>query len=85
MQIPSSLRHEVRGARQVTLSAATVAEALALLERSHPPLYKSVCDETGAVRRHVHLFINSSLVHRLDAKLADGDTLSIMPAVSGGS
>ena len=74
-------------APELTLSAATVRAALQQLERSHPMLYQSICDETGAVRRHVHLFVNNTFVHDregIDTTLAPGDVLSIMPAVSGG-
>jgi molybdopterin synthase sulfur carrier subunit len=69
------------------VSAATVGEALRQLEQHHPAVYRSVCDETGAVRRHVHLFVNMDLllgVNNFEAPLDPGDTLFIMPAVSGG-
>ena len=52
-----------------------------------PSLYRSVCDETGAVRRHVNLFVNTSHVRDregLDTALAPGDVVTILPAVSGG-
>ncbi|MBI2478582.1 MAG: MoaD family protein [Planctomycetia bacterium] len=86
--VPATLRsycHEA-GA-ELIISAATVRSALEQIERSHPDLYKSICDETGAVRRHVHLFVNDHFIHDregLDTALAPGDVLSIMPAVSGG-
>jgi len=88
VQIPATLRaycHEATA--ELMLSAATVRAALVQMERSHPMLYQSICDETGAVRRHVHLFVNNSFVsdrEGLDTALAPGDVLSIMPAVSGG-
>lgn len=81
------LRCECGGAAELSVSAATVRAALEQLERSHPALYRSVCDETGAVRRHVNLFVNNSFLpprEGLDASLAAGDILTIMPAVSGG-
>jgi MoaD family protein len=85
--IPGVLRACCAGARELTLSAATVRAALEQLERSHPPLYRSVCDETGAVRRHVNLFVNIDNIRDgagLDTALASGDIITIMPAVSGG-
>ncbi len=85
--IPGVLRDCCAGAGELTVSAATVRAALEQLERSHPPLYRSVCDETGAVRRHVNLFVNVDNIRDragLDTALASGDTLTIMPAVSGG-
>ena len=88
IQIPATLRAYCQDATaELILSAATVRAALEQLERSHPTLYQSICDETGAVRRHIHLFVNNTFVHDregLDTALAPGDVLSIMPAVSGG-
>ena len=87
VHIPTPLRAECGGAAELTLSAPTVRAALKQLAESHPALYRSVCDETGAVRRHVNLFVNNSFLHQregLDTALAPGDVLTIMPAVSGG-
>ena len=61
--------------------------ALDQLEDRHPALHRSVCHETGAVRRHVNLFVNKSHVRDrdgLDTALAPGDVLTILPTVSGG-
>ena len=88
VQIPATLRSYCHDATaELIISAATVRSALEELERSHPTLYQSICDETGTVRRHIHLFVNNVFVHGregLDVVLAPGDVLSIMPAVSGG-
>ena len=85
--LPGPLRECVGGASELTLAAPSVRAALAELERTHPALYRSVCDETGTVRRHVNVFVNQSDVRDrkgLDTALAPGDVLSILPAVSGG-
>jgi sulfur-carrier protein len=87
IQVPSPLRGCCAGAAALSLSASTVRAALEQIERSHPALYRSVCDETGAVRRHVNLFVNTADVRDregLDTALASGDVITILPAVSGG-
>lgn len=87
IRVPTVLRQYCDGAERLTLVAQTVRAALEELERHHPRLYRSVCDETGAVRRHVNLFVNTSHIRDLDGLdtgLAPGDTLTILPAVSGG-
>ncbi|PQO33993.1 MoaD/ThiS family protein [Blastopirellula marina] len=87
VQIPSSLRAECGGSSQLELRAATVHEALEVLQRTQPGLYQSVCDETGTLRKHMNLFVNDSLLSRRDGpqtELHSGDTLYIMTAVSGG-
>jgi MoaD family protein len=87
IRFPSVLRAYCAGARELNLSAPSVRAALEQIERRHPSLYRSICDETGAVRRHVNLFVNTSHVsdrEGLDTALVAGDVLTILPAVSGG-
>jgi len=85
--VPGPLRPACGGATELTISAPTVREALAEIERRYPALYRGVCEETGGVRRHVNLFVNSSHIRDakgLDTTLAPGDVVAIIPAVSGG-
>jgi molybdopterin converting factor small subunit len=87
IHLASMLRAESGGEADVELTAATVREALDQLEQTRPAVYRCVCDETGAVRPHIHLFVNSTLVlvpGGFDMALDSGDVLSIMTAVSGG-
>ena len=85
--VPGPLRAYCDGARLLSLHATTVRASLDQLEREHPALYRNVCDETGAVRRHINVFVNSAHMRDLDGldtELASGDTIIILPAVSGG-
>jgi molybdopterin converting factor small subunit len=87
IHVPAALRACCAGSTELQVSAPSVRAALERIERSHPALYRSVCDETGAVRRHVNLFVNTANVRDregLDTMLANGDVLTILPAVSGG-
>jgi sulfur-carrier protein len=87
LHIPRPLRPECNGAAELRLPAASVRDALEQLKRDQPPLYRSVCDETGTVRRHVNLFVNNDHIRDrdgLDTMLAAGDVVHILPAVSGG-
>jgi molybdopterin synthase sulfur carrier subunit len=87
VHVPPTLRDCCAGSRELPVEAATVRAALDALERSHPALHRSICDETGAVRRHVNLFVNRSHVRELqglDTPLRAGDVLFVLPAVSGG-
>ena len=87
IHLPAALRGYCAGVSKLALSAASVRAALEQIERSHPALYRSVCDETGTVRRHVNLFVNTSHIRDregLDTVLMPGDVITILPAVSGG-
>jgi MoaD family protein len=87
IRVPAVLRAYCDGSSELEVSAESVREALAALEREHPSLHRNVCDETGAVRRHVNVFVNAESardLEGLDTALAPGDVLTILPAVSGG-
>jgi MoaD family protein len=87
VHVPGPLRGDCGGVSELTLDAPTVRAVLDEIERRYPALYRGVCDETGAVRRHVNLFVNVSHVRDLDGLatgLSPGDVVIILPAVSGG-
>ena len=87
IHVPGPLRVYCAGAAQLSISAHTVRAALEDLERSQSALYRNVCDETGTVRRHLSVFVNSDNVRDLDGvdtPLTPGDVVTILPAVSGG-
>ena len=69
------------------MSAANVQAALDELERRFPMLHRRICDETGRLRPHLNVFVNSAHMcdrQGLDTVLESGDIITILPAVSGG-
>jgi molybdopterin converting factor small subunit len=88
VQVPGSLRVYCKGASALLLAAPTVRAALGDLEQNHAALHRNICDETGKVRQHINIFINTDntrdLDNGLDRALAPGDVVTILPAVSGG-
>ncbi|MCA1827282.1 MAG: MoaD/ThiS family protein [Myxococcales bacterium] len=87
IHLPTALRKYCDGHADVPVSAPTVGEALRELSRTQPSLYVNLCDETGKVRRHLNVFVNSDHMRDrkgLDTPLSDGDVVTILAAVSGG-
>lgn len=87
IHVPGPLRTYCAGVAQISISAPTVRAALEELDRSYSALHRNVCDETGKLRRHLNVFVNSDNVRDgdgVDTKLAPGDVVTILPAVSGG-
>jgi len=75
------------GAKEVALEAATLHDALEQLAVRFPSLKERLRDEHGKLRPHLALFVNDEDARLLgweDATLKDGDTVHVIPALSGG-
>ena len=87
LHIPAPLREYCGGQAELLLDGSNVRGLLRETERQYPALYRALCDETGRVRRHVNLFVNTDHIrdrHGLDTALTRGDLVTVLPAVSGG-
>ncbi|MEU8521448.1 MoaD/ThiS family protein [Streptomyces sp. NBC_01216] len=86
VRIPTILRTYTDGAKAVEGSGETLAELFADLESRHTGIEARIVDD-GALRRFVNVYLNDEDVRFLegiDTKLADGDNVTILPAVAGG-
>jgi molybdopterin converting factor small subunit len=71
----------------VTADGETVGQVFDDLVRQHPGLRDQVLTPDGELHRHLNVFLNDDDVRylgKLDAKVGEGDTLTLMPAVAGG-
>lgn len=87
VRIPTALRKLAEGREMVEVEGANVGEVLAGVRTQFPALAEQLVDENGKVRRFVNLFANDEDIRFLDeleTELADGDELSIVPAIAGG-
>lgn len=87
LRIPTQLRSLAGGNATVEVEAATVADALKGLEAAYPGFDDRLFDEGGKLRRFVNVFVADEDIRFLDGvdtPLADGATISIVPAVAGG-
>lgn len=87
VRIPTALRKLSEGKDVVAVDGANVGEVIANLRGVYPALAEQLVDESGKVRRFVNLFANDEDIRFLDeleTELADGDELSIVPAIAGG-
>jgi sulfur-carrier protein len=87
IRIPTPLRSYTQNKEEVTAPGATVGEVLLNLEKSFPGIGTRLMDEKGGVRRYVNIFHNDEdirFLKELETPVADGDKLSIIPAIAGG-
>jgi molybdopterin synthase sulfur carrier subunit len=91
VRIPTPLRKFTGGAESVTVDStagATVAAILQDIEGRHPGLKERICDDAGKVRRFVNVYVNGEdirFLSSLETPVKEGDEISIVPAIAGGS
>ena len=87
VKIPTILRTYTGGASEVSVSGATLVEALTDLDAQYPGIGARVLDDEGRLRRFVNVYVNDDDVRFLDdlaTATPDGTSISIIPAVAGG-
>ncbi|HEY2701380.1 MAG TPA: MoaD/ThiS family protein [Pseudonocardiaceae bacterium] len=86
VSIPTILRTHTGGEKSVEVSGSTLAEVIDSLEADHAGLKARLVKE-GTLHRFVNVYVNDEDVRftgGLEAKVADGDNVTILPAVAGG-
>ena len=87
VRIPAQLRSLTGGEREIVVEAATVHEAFAALEARYPGVTARIVGDDGQVRRFVNVFLENRDIRFLDGletTVGEGQTLSVVPAISGG-
>jgi len=88
VRIPTILRTYTAGAKTVDGAGDTLADLLTDLDGRHSGLRGRLITQEGALHKFVNVYVNDEDVRflgSLDAKLNDGDTVTILPAVAGGA
>jgi len=88
VRIPTPLRPMTGGKNVVEIAGNTVSEIIDNLGSAHPGIKERVYDEQGEVRRFINIYVNEEDIRFLtgkDTPLKDGDEVSIIPAIAGGS
>ncbi|MGD3111098.1 MoaD/ThiS family protein [Streptomyces sp. YGL11-2] len=86
VRIPTILRTYTDGEKAVKGTGATLAELFTDLESRHTGIRERLVDDKG-LRRFVNVYLNDEDVRFLQGistELADGDNVTILPAVAGG-
>ena len=87
VRIPTQLRSLSGGEGEVKVDGTTVGQILGALETAHPGFRERLFGDDGQLRRFVNVFVADEDVRflkGLDTVVAEGQTVSIIPAVAGG-
>jgi molybdopterin synthase sulfur carrier subunit len=88
VRVPTPLRKFTQGADEVDAQGSTMRALVEDLERNYPGIKERICDETGKVRRFVNVYVNGDdirFLQNLETDVKDGDSISIVPAIAGGT
>lgn len=87
VRIPTPLRRVTDGQDKVDAEGATLREIIDSMDSQFPGIKARICDDNGDLRNFVNVFVNGEDVRFMDgvdSATADGDEISIVPAVAGG-
>ena len=88
IRIPTILRTYTGGEKAVQGSGDTLTALLDDLDSRHSGLRGRLVTEDGSLHRFVNVYVNDEDVRflgGLETKLADGDNVTVLPAVAGGA
>lgn len=87
VRIPSQLKSLTKNSKEIVLEASNILELIDNMENDFPGIKKRLMDNEGKIRRFINVFVNDEDIRfedNLKTKIKDGDTVSIVPAISGG-
>ena len=88
VRIPSPLKKLAGEQDLIHAEGKTVGEVLRWLTDTYPGLKERLRDEQGEVRRFISIYLNNEdirFIQNLETTLKEGDHISIIPAIAGGS
>ena len=66
VRIPTPLRRVTNGQDKVNVEGGTLSEVVGALENEFPGIRERLCDDTGALRNFVNVYVNGEDVRFLD-------------------
>jgi sulfur-carrier protein len=88
VKIPTVLRPQVGGNKELELGGATVAEIVEALTAQYPSLRAQLLTDDGTLNRFVNVYVNGQDVRYLEGlatAVADRDEVRLLPAMAGGA
>lgn len=87
VRIPTPLQKFTKNRSEVHVAGGKVSDVIDQLEADHPGIRNSLCDDSGALRKFINLYVNDEDIRFMEGEntaVEDGDELAIIPAIAGG-
>jgi molybdopterin converting factor small subunit len=88
VRIPTPLQKFTKNQSEVHDEGETVSDVIVQLDEHFPGVRERLCDDQGAVRKFINLYLNDEDIRFMDGEktgVKDGDELAIIPAIAGGT
>ncbi len=88
VRIPTVFRKYTDQQSLVEVDSGTLSSVVDQLESRYPGIKGQLLSSDGELHRFVNVYVNDEDVRflgGLETKLADGDSVTVLPAVAGGS
>jgi MoaD family protein len=88
VRIPTVFRKFTGNEAVVEVDEGTIADVFDQLEARHPGFKEQLMTSEGELHRFVNVYVNDEdarYLEKLDTKVSEGDTVSLLPSVAGGS
>ena len=88
VRIPTPLMKLTNNQSEVSAEGGTIADILNNLESQYTGIKERICEESGAPRRFINIYLNEEDIRFMDGEktsVKEGDEISIIPAIAGGS
>lgn len=87
VRIPTVFRKFTAGEATVEASPGTLADLIDELDGKFPGFRGQLLADGGSLHRFVNIYVNDEdarYLDKLDTKVLEGDTVSLLPSVAGG-
>jgi molybdopterin converting factor small subunit len=88
IQIPTALRSFTDGYSETRVEGATAGEVISSFAARYSGIKPHLYDEKGALRSFINIYLGENNIRNLnglDTPVKDGDVLTLVPAIAGGS
>ena len=87
VRIPTVFRRFTDNEAILSVEGGTIAEVIDQIEARHPGFKEQLMTGEGELHRFVNVYVNDEdarYLDKLDTRVSEGDTVSLLPSVAGG-
>ena len=87
VRIPTVFRRFTDNEAVLNVEGGTIADVIDQIDARHPGFKEQLMTGEGELHRFINIYVNDEdarYLEKLDTKVSEGDTVSLLPSVAGG-